>query len=596
MRLNKQLDKTKMINSSSTKRLEIPRPEHPKPQFERGDWVNLNGQWTFRFDFGKSGLDRKWHESQGFDQEITVPFCPESKLSGVEHVDFIEMMWYHRKLDIPADWQGKKILLHFGGVDYEAEVFIDGVSAGAHWGGSASFAVDITKLAAPGTSHDLVVHVKDDLRSKTQPSGKQCDMRYASYACSYTRVTGIWQTVWLEAVVPTGLKLCKIIPDLDRATFVFVPEFHAIAAGTTLEIAVAGENPVSAPALDGIPVVLKLSAPKSWSPKTPHLYDMEYKVKDKSGTVIDTVKSYAGLRKIHIEGDQIFLNNDLLYCRFVLDQGYYADGLWTAPSDAALKRDIELGLQCGFNGARLHQKVFEERFHYWADKMGYLTWGESANWCMSNWTDKGCRNFLPEWGEIVLRDMNHPSIIAWVPFNETRATSDLREHRRFMTDIYDLTKRLDPTRPVNDSSGYAHAKTDLYTVHTYELPEQLKEMFKDGVHWRNFPKEDVEYDGQPYLVDEFGGIQWALDTTGASWGYGEAPKTLEEFYARLEAVVDVLLSSPQIGGYCYTQLTDIEQEQNGIYFYDRSAKFDMKRIAAIFSKEPARHAKKGSDQ
>ena len=569
---------------------EIPRPEHPRPQFEREAWVNLNGPWTFCFDFGKSGLDRKWHQSQGFEREITVPFCPESRLSGVQHLDFIEMMWYHRKLEIPAAWHGKKLLLHFGGVDYEAEVFIDGVSAGAHWGGSASFAVDITRLAAPGTIHDLVVHVKDDLRSKTQPSGKQCDVCYDSIACSYTRVTGIWQTVWLEAAAPTGLKQCQIIPDLDRGAFVFVPQFHAVAPGMTLEIAVAGETTVRVPAVDGVPVVVKLAHIKPWSPKTPYLYDVGFSVKDKAGRTVDTVRSYAGLRKVHIEGDRLFLNNEPLYVRFVLDQGYYPDGIWTAPSDAALKQDIELALRAGFNGARLHQKVFEERFHYWADKLGYLTWGESANWCMLNWTDKGCRNFLPEWREIVMRDLNHPSIIAWTPFNETRASNDLRQHRRFMADVYDLTKQLDPTRPVNDSSGHAHAKTDLYTVHTYALPKELEELFKGGAHWRNYPKEDVEYAGQPYLVDEFGGIKWVpeADRGGAekSWGYGEAPKTLEEFYARLEAEVDVLLSCEQIGGYCYTQLTDIEQERNGLYFYDRTEKFDLKRIAAIFSKEP----------
>lgn len=475
-------------------------------------------------------------------------------------------------------------------MDYEAEVFIDGVSAGAHWGGSASFTVDITKLAVPGSTHDLVVHVKDDLRSKTQTGGKQCDVCFDSVGCSYTRVTGIWQTVWLEAVAPGALRQCRIIADFDSGAFVFIPEFHSLEAGMTLEIGVAGETSVRVPAADGVPVVVKLAQPKSWSPTTPHLYDIGFIVRDTAGHAIDTVKSYAGLRKIHIEGDRLHLNNEPLYVRFVLDQGYYPDGVWTAPSDAALKHDIELALLAGFNGARLHQKVFEERFHYWADKLGYLTWGESANWGMLNWTDRGCRNFLPEWGEVVRRDLNHPSIIAWTPFNETRANNDVRQHRRFMADVYDLTKRIDPTRPVNDSSGHAHAKTDLYTVHSYALPDGLKESFQGGAHWRNYPKEDVEYDGQPYLVDEFGGIKWVpqdkRSSTEKSWGYGEAPKTLEEFYTRLEAEVEVLLSCGQIGGYCYTQLTDVEQEQNGIYGYDRSEKFDVKRIAAIFGREP----------
>jgi len=566
-------------------KITIPRPEHPRPQFERQSWANLNGQWTFRFDFGKSGLDRKWHQSQGFDDQITVPFCPESKLSGVAHTDFIEAMWYHRKLDVPAAWLGMKILLHFGAVDYEAEIFVDGVSAGAHWGGSSSFVVDITKLAVPGTSHNLVVQVKDVLRGGGQTGGKQC-MAAESQGCSYTRVTGIWQTVWMEAVAPAGLKCCKIIPAFDSGSFVFVPEFHALAAGATLEVAIAGEKPVNVPAVDGVPVVVKLAQPKPWAPGSPHLYAIEYKVKDKAGKVVDTVKSYAGLRKIHREGDRLFLNNQPLYSRLVLDQGFYSDGVWTAPTDAALKHDIELSLRAGFNGARLHQKVFEERFHYWADQLGYLTWGESASWGMARWNDACCRNFLPEWAEVVERDLNHPSIVAWTPFNETAHPNDLRQHRRFVIDTYELTKRLDPTRPVNDTSGYSHAKTDLYTVHNYAQPDGLTKDFGGGAHWRNFPDEDVAYDGQPYLVDEFGGIKWAPDAKGNSWGYGDAPKTLEEFYSRLEAEVDALLACPQICGYCYTQLTDVEQEQNGIYNYDRSEKFDMRRIAAIFGKEP----------
>jgi hypothetical protein len=286
------------------------------------------------------------------------------------------------------------------------------------------------------------------------------------------------------------------------------------------------------------------------------------------------------------------LNNAPIYLRLVLDQGFYPDGIWTAPSDAALKRDIELSMQAGFNGARLHQKVFEERFHYWADRLGYLTWGESSSWGIDVKDIVSARAFLGEWREIVIRDRNHPSIIAWTPFNETHDVGDSHQHNRLHHDAAQLTRDLDPTRPVNDASGYVHVDTDIWTVHTYQqdpakLQEQLAPKPESGV-FRNFPDREAPYAGQPYIVDEFGGIKWIPSAEMVyaenSWGYGEGPKTLEEFYARLEGMVDVLLSFNHISGFCYTQLTDVEQEQNGVYNYDRTEKFDMARIKGIFSK------------
>jgi hypothetical protein len=284
------------------------------------------------------------------------------------------------------------------------------------------------------------------------------------------------------------------------------------------------------------------------------------------------------------------LNNELYYLRLVLDQGFYPDGIWTAPSDEALRKDIELSQNAGFNGARLHQKVFEERFHYWADKLGYLTWGESSSWGFDITSDVAARNFLTEWEEIVVRDRNHPSIIAWTPFNETWGGGEHLE--RLILNTYSLTKNLDPTRPVNDSSGGFHIQTDIWTEHTYEQdPKKLLDLLtpseEKGV-WRRSPKNSIPYGGQPYLIDEYGGIKWIptseLKYAEDSWGYGTDPKTLEEFYERLEALTDVILGFEHIFGFCYTQLTDIEQEQNGIYNYDRTEKFDMARIKQIISK------------
>lgn len=594
----------------------IPRAEYPRPQFERNAWINLNGEWTYSFDFGGSGLEREWFKSTGFDQKITVPFCPESKLSGVEYKDFINHMWYHRTISIPQDWANKQVLLNFGAVYYKSEIYIDGVFAARHFGGTSSFQVDITPYVKAGQTHNLVVYVESDVRSTHQPSGKQ-NLQFASYGCNYTRTTGIWQTVWMEAVHPEGLQSVQMIPDIDQQQLIIRPRFYKELGGK-LEVTlkdngkVVSKETVAANSLSTI--ILPVKKMKTWSPENPFLYDVELRVIDKAGNVVDEVKSYAGMRKVHIEGKKIYLNNQPYYQRLVLDQGFYPDGIWTAPSDEALKKDIQLSMEAGFNGARLHQKVFEERFYYWADKLGYLTWGEASSWGMDCNDIETARNFITEWTEIVERDRNHPSILIWTPTNE-EFWPDRVQYPRLMQDLYKLTKAIDPTRPFHGTSGGSHIATDIWTVHNYEQdPAKLKDLlYNDGKlmeasKWeiqlmpKNIGFNGLKYTDQytfpqykhdmPYLIDEFGGIKWnpsqqMESAQNTSWGYGEPPHSLEEFYARLEGLVNTVLSlSDHVWGYCYTQLTDVEQEQNGIYYYDRSPKFDMKRIHAIFSKNP----------
>jgi len=596
--------------------LAIPRPEYPRPQFERADWINLNGEWSYSFDFSGSGLERELFKSTGFDGKITVPFCPESDLSGVGYKDFINHFWYHRSINIPQNWTGKNILLNFGAVYYKAEIYIDGVIAARHFGGTSSFTVDITSLVKPGQNHNLVVYVESDVRGTQQPAGKQ-NLQFASYACNYTRTTGIWQTVWMEAVHPEGLQSVQVITDIDQKQVIIRPRFYKELGGK-LKVSLKENGKVIAQqtitANTHSTAILAVKNMKTWSPESPFLYDVEYQVFDKTGQLVDVVNAYTGMRKIHIEGNKIFLNNKPYYQRLVLDQGFYPDGIWTAPNDEALKRDIELSMEAGFNGARLHQKVFEERFHYWADKLGYLTWGEASSWGMDCNDPIVARNFITEWSEIVQRDRNHPSILIWTPTNE-EFWPDRIQYPRFMHDLYNITKMIDPTRPFHGASGGTHIATDIWTVHDYEQdPAKLKERLVNGGKlagtpiWavelmpKNIGFNGLKYTDQynfpeykkdmPYLVDEFGGIKWnpaqqVESSQTASWGYGEPPRSLEELYARLEGQVNNVLSlSSDIWGYCYTQLTDVEQEQNGIYYYDRKPKFDMKRIHAIFSREP----------
>ena len=586
------------LQSGGAAAADLPRPEYPRPQFERSEWINLNGQWSYTFDFSRSGMDRELFRSEGFDGQITVPFAPQSELSGVGFTDFIPEMWYQRRLEIPADWDGKRILLHFGAVDYIASIYIDGRIAGRHWGGSSSFTVDITRMVSAGKTHNLVIRVEDDERSGEYAKGKQCG-RFASFGCEYTRTTGIWQTVWMEAVHKDGLKDVYVIPDLDQSRFVFRPEYYAVQQGQKLRIRIIDNGKTvsekTIPATAQSQAELTVKKVKTWSPEDPYLYDIEYDVLSAEGKVIDHVKAYAGMRKIQVIGNRIYLNDEPVYLRLVLDQGFYPDGIWTAPTDKALKRDIELSMAAGFNGARLHQKIFEPRFHYWADRLGYLTWGESASWGANINRIGSARNFLTEWEETVVRDRNHPSIIMWTPFNETWEHPDNREAAReacrFVSDVYDLTRNLD-YRPCHDVSGNYHVKTDIFSVHQYEQdPGKFSAWIApvDGkVRQHDLENREVEYDGQPYLVDEYGGIKWVVgqEFSEISWGYGNAPKTIEEVYERMEDLTDAILYFDHICGYCYTQLTDVEQEQNGIYNYDRTEKFDMDRIRAIFSKVP----------
>lgn len=285
------------------------RNEYPRPQFERNEWVNLNGTWTYNIDPTGSGVEKNYKDSKGFEQEILVPFSPESKLSGVGHTDFIEHLWYQRMVSIPAEWNQKRILLNFGGVYYESEIYVDGKFVDRHFGGSASFSVDLTDFVRPGHEHSLVVYVKSDLKNRIQPAGKQ-STRYYSHVCNYTRTTGIWQTVWMEAVHPKAIKSSQVITDIDNSRIVIQPEFYT-SGDTRLKVRLKDKGKVVAEetgvAAGNAPLVLNVKKPKLWSPDSPFLYDLDYEVLDSQNKVIDRVQSYVGMRKIHFEGNRLYL-------------------------------------------------------------------------------------------------------------------------------------------------------------------------------------------------------------------------------------------------------------------------------------------------
>ena len=569
----------------------VPRPEHPFPQMVRAEWLNLNGVWEFAEtdDAQANFVNRpKWPDT------IVVPFCRESKLSGLARKGFIKNVWYRRTFRKPDAWKSPRVRLHVGACDWRTTVWINAQEAGRHTGGSSPITFDITDRLKPG-DNVVVVHAFDDTRSGLQASGKQAHS-LQSEGCVYTRTTGIWQTVWLEGVGSTYLGDVRMTADPANGRLLLQTEVTGPCAGLRVEaVATTAGRPAGravAPAdwRNG-QLVLPLSEKHLWSPSDPFLYDLKLRLIAPGGRVVDEVDSYCGLRDVTISGAAILVNGRAIFQRTVLDQGFYPDGIWTAPTDAALRRDIELSQAVGFNGARLHQKVFEPRFLYWADKLGYMVWGEYPNWGLNYERHEIDLPVIDEWTQIVRRDRNHPAIVGWCPFNETPPSANPLQGV-----IVAVTRAVDPTRPIIESSGYAHAMPDpdVLDAHDYDQnPVSFRQRWTaamgDGAALPARYRGDAPAKRLPFFVSEYGGIGWNL---AGGWGYGNAPKTLDEFYARFQGLTDALLDNRQMFGYCYTQLTDIEQEQNGMYTYQRKPKFDVARLhkiqsrAAAYEKDP----------
>ncbi len=565
----------------------IPRPEHPKPQMEREHWMNLNGEWSFAFDFGQSGIARRLYEKEEFERKIIVPFCPESELSGIGYRDFIPAVWYQRMAELTPEQCKGRIFLHFGAVDYECHVWINGKKAGSHKGGYVSFRFDITELAAAGKNR-ITVYAVDDGRNCKQCRGKQSPV-YQSQGCEYTRTTGIWQTVWLEFVPEEHIERFQLYPNIAAGTLTIkavtkgrgVLRARAFYEGRgcgSAEAEVTGGNGV---------LTLFLSELHLWEAGQGRLYDLRLTFGD------DRVSSYFGMREVCIQGEKILLNGKSVFQRLVLDQGFYPDGIYTAPSEEALERDIRLSLAAGFNGARLHQKVFEERFLYHCDRLGYLVWGEQANWGLDYSSPESLKHFLPEWMEVLERDFNHPAIVGWCPFNETWDCDGRKQDDDLLRIVYWMTKQYDTTRPCIDTSGNFHVVSDIYDLHDYEQdPEVFRshyQSFAEGGKLREMmPARQTPLEGVPVFISEYGGIKWDVEGVKENgWGYGRGPRTEEEYLERYRRLTDVLLDNPRMFGFCYTQLYDVEQELNGLYTYSRKPKFDMEVIRKINSRKAA---------
>jgi len=598
--------------------MSLPRPEYPRPQFVRSEWLNLNGPWEFLMDPGDSGEERgladlgsAWSDAR----EILVPFCPESELSGIHHEDFMPAVWYRRKISIPEEWSGKEVMLHFGAVDHDATVWIDGSEMYRHRGGFTPFTCRLPgEFASPG-DHVIVVRARDS-RYGAQARGKQSS-RFKPYACWYTRTTGIWQTVWMEPVAPVHFKTPRITPDIGSASFLVEVPLSQNREGHSVHASLRAGNEaladIAVPASSNFAPSLQLTIPEKdvrlWEPGNPFLYDIELTLLDADGNQVDQLACYAGLRSVAIDGTAIKINGRRVFQRLVLDQGYWPESVMTAPDEDALIREIELSMAAGFNGARMHQKVFEPRYLYHADRLGYLVWGEFPDWGAQfhgPYQDHfgGGATYITQWLEALHRDYSHPSIVGWCPLNEQRQNggSHIQQLDDVQRGMFLAAKAMDATRPVLDASGWSHRvrESDVYDSHDYISGKSFEEGFAEFVkhHERLVGGEafvnpvegshpgTLPYQGQPYFVSEIGGLSWRhpgdrFAEGNDGWGYGSDSDAIEEWYQRFQKIIDTLLDNRAMFGYCYTQLTDTPPEMNGIFTFDRQPKFDLERLRQI---------------
>ncbi|MBQ1233591.1 MAG: beta-galactosidase [Clostridia bacterium] len=571
----------------------IPRAEYPRPQLVRNAWLNLNGTWEYMTDRGNSGEMRGFAGGAEFTEQITVPFCRESVLSGIGDTDFCNCVWYRKKLTLPADWQGgKRVLLHIGACDYKTDVWVNGKWIDYHIGGYVAFTMDITKALVEG-ENAITIRAIDDLRTGNQPAGKQSP-RYESFGCFYTRTTGIWQTVWLECVPEIYLQSARYFTDIDDCTL--TAELHVKGGeDTPVSLVASYEGKVVGTAkgtAHGGKCTLRMALDELhlWEVGNGRLYDLEITCGD------DVTKSYFGMRCVECRKGMMYLNHKPVFQRLVLDQGFYPDGIYTAPTVEELYADVDRSMAMGFNGARLHQKVFEPLFLSYCDKKGYIVWGEHANWVQDSSRTEIFENFLPEWQEIMERDFNHPAIIGWCPINE----STPNQNRLFMKSLAALTRGYDPTRLYIDASGWVHQDelTDIFDLHDYEQnPEEFAKHLAplangEGIEvhahlLRHNHDEKLHCVCNCTFVSEYGGTQWVDAEKNAGWGYGQAPIDEQEFKYRFKGLSEAILFHPNMGGLCYTQLTDVEQEVNGLYTYDRRAKFPPEFFRSVLTQKAA---------
>lgn len=575
--------------------MSIPRPEYPRPILKRERWQNLNGDWDFAFDPDDAGLRAGWYKASSFEQTIVVPYTVEADASGIGNRKPPSIVWYGRDFEVADGWAEDRLMLRFGACDHWARVFINGQEVGQNRGGYAPFAFDIAHALKAGVNR-VTVRVEDSL-SWSQPRGKQEGT--TRWPIDYDGVTGIWQTVWLEPVAKVAIEDIHTGFSCDSGVLDVTAGLSGLFEGTFCVKVMDGEEVLAAAeaSLDGrveAKVSLTLDAPELWSPQNPHLYNLALELRGVDGVSVDEAVSYTGLREITAGPDGLKINGEPLYIRGVLDQGYFPGGWYTPLDDEAIRKDVELTLALGFNCARKHQKAEDPRYLYWADRLGLLVWAEMPSGRI--FSSDLVTTLTDEWLRLVRRDRAHPSVIAWVPFNESWGVwnqADRPAQRSFVDGIYHLTKALDSTRPVVANDGWEYSSGDLWTLHIYEgggrpvaqrlddvLANPEAELFTNG-RVGALPGSDVS--GLPVLLTECGGIGFVPDGyDGDTFAYGDIPETMEELERRFRAIALDVGAAGQLSGFVWTQLTDIQQEINGVLTFDREPKLPLEVMREIF--------------
>jgi beta-galactosidase/beta-glucuronidase len=598
----------------SPKKTRTPLHGYPRPQLQRDSWESLNGLWEFALD-----PEARWRTPKevSWTGTILVPFSPETSASGIGDTSFYRRCWYRRTFEAPRLENGERLLLHFGAVDWAATVWINGCLALCHEGGYTPFSVDLTDLLEGSGPQKIEVRADDDPADLSKPRGKQ-DWQLEPHSIWYPRTTGIWQTVWLEKVPATWIGSLRWTPNLERWELGFEAWIEGeprdvLRLGVKLYVEDAREEGESKLlAHDSYTVVggevhrrIALSDPGIddfrnellWSPSRPTLIKAQLQLWAERGELLDEIESYTALRSIAIQGDRVVLNGRPYYLRMVLDQGYWPESGLTPPDDDALRNDVALAKAMGFNGVRKHQKIEDPRYLYWADRLGLLVWGEMPSAYRFN--KRSIQQLTREWMEAVRRDYSHPSIIAWVPFNESWGVPNLPDsqaERHWVRSLYHLTKTLDPTRPIIGNDGWESIATDIIGIHDYDsnpdrmarryhaedvLPRLLKRERPGG---RLLVLEEHKDRDHPVMLTEFGGIAAEADPE-ETWGYSRAENgdDLEKRYRELlETVTDLKL----FAGFCYTQFADTYQEANGLLHADRTPKFSLDKMARATQGKP----------
>lgn len=581
----------------------LPRPEHPRPDFQREDWVNLNGVWEFTYDYGSRGRRMGWQDGRAFDDSILVPFAYQTERSGIGDKGVHEVVWYARSFDRPPEWADKDVLLHFGAVDYACTLYVNGVEVGHNKGGHVPFSFDIAPYCHDGENR-LTLRVEDPL-DPFQPRGKQSSTGLP-HGIDYYCTTGIWQTVWLEPVSPIRIESLRITPVLHEKAFEIKIFLHAPSADWVVEAEVYDGGARVADFSKRISsaaarVFVRVPNAEFWSPENPHLYDLVIRLKGRDGRVFDEVRSYAGLRSVALREGHLWLNDEPLYLKMVLDQGYWPESYLTAPTDEAFRADVQWAKRFGFNGVRKHQKIEDPRFLYWCDRLGMLVWGEMAN--SRAWSSETEEMLQMEWLRAVERDLNHPCIVAWVPVNESMGFPELETGHpgqyAFVERVVQATRKLDPERPIIDNDGWEHTDvSDIIAIHDYTPDSQgLRERYAQTLETGVLPESTwlankpvftrgSHHWGQPVMLTEVGGFLFVppdvpegqLDVLYENYG---SVRSYEELLDKYRDLMEGIASLPFVTGFCYTQLTDVEQEMNGLLTYERQPKVPPEEIKAI---------------